>query len=111
MTDAPYLAPEAAAQAAANLTPERLEDQQVAERVRVLRIEQRARRLHARSDSRSRGSIASTPRHTSTTKSACVVTPIETEAPQPLMVEEPGVLGADRTRIGQIIDPPSHRLP
>jgi hypothetical protein len=111
VTDAPYLAPEAAAQAAANLTPERLEDQQVAERVRVLRIEQRARRLHARSDSRSRGSIASTPRHTSTTKSACVVMPIETEAPQPLMVEEPGVLGADRTRIGQIIDPPSHRLP
>ena len=111
MTDAPYLAPEAAAQAAANLTPERLEDQQVAERVRVLRIEQRARQLHARSDSRSRGSIASTPRHTSTTKSACVVMPIETEAPQPLMVEEPGVLGLTARASGRSSTRLRTRLP
>jgi len=47
LTDAHYLGLEAAAQAAANLTPERLEDQQVAERVRLLRIDQRARQLLA----------------------------------------------------------------
>src|SRR5215216_6107550 len=41
------------------------------------------------------GSIARTPIRTSTTKSVCAVTRIETEGTQPLTVEEPGVSGVE----------------